>query len=257
VASGPARLLEARKPGLRYKKTPWRKLLKREQIAQALGLDGRTVAKWIEQPCYRSWHASQRVSTLDPYKARVRQWLDSDPYGAQQILQRLRDDGFDGGYSILKEYVRTVRPRRALAFLTLTFAPANAPGGLGAIGLGGRGPDPAQALLLRRGAVLLPHDVFGVHPVAADEAVSRLPPTCLRVFRRFGSGAHHGRQPEVGGAGFLTGQAPVFNPRYLDFGRQYGFTISLCNLGRGNEKGRVVSAVGYVNKDLLNGLESR
>jgi transposase len=62
-------------------------------------------------------------SKLDPYKSQIRQWLDSHPYSAQQVFQRLREDGFEGGYSLVKDYVRAVRPRRAPAFLTLSFAP--------------------------------------------------------------------------------------------------------------------------------------
>jgi transposase len=43
-------------------------------------------------------------------------------------------------------------------------------------------------------------------------------------------------------------ESVVFNPRYLDFARHHGFTIAPCNVGRGNEKGRVESGVGYVKK---------
>jgi len=53
----------------------------------------------------------------------------------------------------------------------------------------------------------------------------------------------------------LAGAAPVFNPRYLDFARHHGFAIEPCNVARGNEKGRVESAVGYVKKNFLHGLE--
>jgi hypothetical protein len=51
------------------------------------------------------------------------------------------------------------------------------------------------------------------------------------------------------------GKAPVFNPRYMDFARHYGFKIVPCNVGKGNEKGIVENAVGYVKKNLLNGLD--
>jgi hypothetical protein len=53
----------------------------------------------------------------------------------------------------------------------------------------------------------------------------------------------------------LAGCAPVFNARYLDFSRHWGFEIAACAPGRGNEKGRVENAVGYVKKNFLNGLE--
>jgi hypothetical protein len=52
-----------------------------------------------------------------------------------------------------------------------------------------------------------------------------------------------------------VGKAPVFNPQYLDFADHYGFSIVACNVGKGNEKGQVESGVGYIKKNLLNGLE--
>jgi hypothetical protein len=48
----------------------------------------------------------------------------------------------------------------------------------------------------------------------------------------------------------LTGTAPVFNPRYVDYARHHSFEIAA-----GNEKGRVESGVGYVKKNFLNGTE--
>jgi hypothetical protein len=53
----------------------------------------------------------------------------------------------------------------------------------------------------------------------------------------------------------IVGQAPVFNPRYLDFANHYGFAIAPCNVGKGNEKGRVENGVGYVKKNFLAGLD--
>jgi len=53
----------------------------------------------------------------------------------------------------------------------------------------------------------------------------------------------------------MIGQAPVFNPRYLDFSRHMGFNIAACNVRKGNEKGRVENGVGYVKKNFLNGLD--
>jgi hypothetical protein len=51
------------------------------------------------------------------------------------------------------------------------------------------------------------------------------------------------------------GEAPRFNPRYLDFAAHYGFKPVACNVRRGNEKGRVENGIGYIQKNFLNGLE--
>ena len=49
--------------------------------------------------------------------------LNTHPYSAVQLFQRLKEQGYAGGYCIVKDYVRTVRPPRAPAYLTLHFAP--------------------------------------------------------------------------------------------------------------------------------------
>jgi hypothetical protein len=53
----------------------------------------------------------------------------------------------------------------------------------------------------------------------------------------------------------LTGTAPVFNPRYVDYARHHAFQIAACNVAAGNEKERVESGVGYVKKNFLNGAD--
>ncbi|MBK6971637.1 MAG: hypothetical protein IPH26_01305 [Sterolibacteriaceae bacterium] len=50
-------------------------------------------------------------------------WLETHALTAQQIFQRLCDEGYGGGISIVKDYVRAIRPRPREAFLTLAFAP--------------------------------------------------------------------------------------------------------------------------------------
>lgn len=45
------------------------------------------------------------------------------PFTAMQLWHKVREQGYTGGYSILKDHVRRVRPRHPEAFLTLKFAP--------------------------------------------------------------------------------------------------------------------------------------
>jgi len=97
--------------------------LNASQIAEALALDPRTVSYWLAQEHFRPRTPRQQHSKLDPFKAQIVRLLERYPYSAAQVFQRLREQGFDGGYSIVKAYVRTVRPRRQPAFLTLAFAP--------------------------------------------------------------------------------------------------------------------------------------
>jgi transposase len=89
------------------------------QIARELHLDPETVAKWALAKSYRARLHAPRKSKLDPYKATIQRLLEHHPYTATQIFQRLRaEHAYGGGMSILKDYVRKVRPVRAPAFLT-------------------------------------------------------------------------------------------------------------------------------------------
>jgi transposase len=93
------------------------------QIARELSLDVRTVRQWLDEPQFRPRKTLSRPSKLDPYKHHIKQLLEKHPYSVVQVFQQLREAGYDGGISIVKDYVRLVRPARPPAFLTLHFAP--------------------------------------------------------------------------------------------------------------------------------------
>lgn len=62
-------------------------------------------------------------SKLDPYKEDIVSLLEKHPFTATQIYQRIQEEGDEGSYSLVKLYVRQIRPKRKPAFLTLAFAP--------------------------------------------------------------------------------------------------------------------------------------
>ena len=93
------------------------------QTARALALDARTVAKWANVEQFRARAGVARASKLDAFKPQIVRWLDAHAYSAQQIFQRLGEAGFEGGISIVKDYVHHIRPRHSQAFLKLDFAP--------------------------------------------------------------------------------------------------------------------------------------
>ncbi len=77
---------------------------------KSLGLDERTVGKWINVEKYQPRKVAKRPSKLDPFKSTIVRLLAQHPFTAQQLLQRLKEGGYTGGYSILKEFVHQVRP---------------------------------------------------------------------------------------------------------------------------------------------------
>jgi len=96
--------------------------LKPSQIAAELGLDIKTVEKWMTRETFQPRQGARRASKLDIFKKRIIAQLDRHPYSAQQIFQQLQQQGYAGGYTILKDYVRLIRPVRKPAYLMLEFA---------------------------------------------------------------------------------------------------------------------------------------
>ncbi len=80
-------------------------------IAEKLGMSRNTVARLVEleePPVYRR---PRRGSKLDPHKGAILKMLDEDAkVPATVILERLRRAGYGGGITILKDYLREVRP---------------------------------------------------------------------------------------------------------------------------------------------------
>ena len=67
------------------------------QITRELALDERTVRRWLAAKQYVPRKAVIRPSKLDPFKSTIIRLIESYPYTAQQLWQRLREEGFTGG----------------------------------------------------------------------------------------------------------------------------------------------------------------
>jgi transposase len=225
------------------------------QTARALGLHRQTVSKWLNADQYRRRQAPPRASRLDPFKAQVVRWLDAHPYSVQQIFQRLREAGFDGGYTIVRDYVSRIRPPRHEAFLKLAFAPGESAqidwGEYGSIAVG------STRRRLSFFVMVLCYSRMMYLEFTVSQTMEHFLACHEHAFAAFHGCPRKVMVDNLKSAVLqrLIGQAPVFNPRYLDAARHWGFDIVACNVRKANEKGRVENGVGYVKKNLLNGLE--
>lgn len=226
------------------------------QIAQELSLHPDTVAKYAALESFPRRRCAKRTSKLDPYKATVMRWLERHPYSAAQVYQRLqREEGYTGGASIVKEYVRTVRPPRRPAYLTLAFAPGEAAqvdwGYAGTITLGGTRRRVSFFVMV------LCHSRQTYVEFTCGERMEHFLSCHQNALRFFCGtpGAIMIDNLKTGVLRHLQGEKAVFHPRYLDFAAHYGFEPRACNVRKANEKGRVENFVGYVKKNFLAGLE--
>jgi transposase len=225
------------------------------RIAADLALDPKTVAKWVDRPSYQTRQATKRSSKLDPFKGQIVAALERHPYTAQQLLQQLRTQGYAGGYSILKEFVRLVRPVRKPAYLMLEFAPAEC----AQVDWGSFGSVPVGSTRRRLSffVMVLCHSRMMYLEFTLSEAMEHFL-SCHRHALEFFGGSPAKVMIDNLKVGVLEhprGEPARFNPRYLDFAAHYGFSPVACQVAKGNEKGRVENGVGYVKKNFLNGLD--
>ena len=207
------------------------------QIAAALNLDERTVGKWIAVEKYQPCKTGERKSKLDPFKGTIVRLLDQHPYTAAQLLHRLKEAGYDGGYSILKAFVQHVRPAPAPAFLTLHFAPGQS----AQVDWGDAGFLPVGHTRRRLSFFVM---VLGYSRRMYVEF------TLAQSLEHF-LACHQHAFEYLGGVPLQVmvdnakvavlrhprGQPALFQPHYLDFARHYGFEIKACAVRSPHQKG--------------------
>jgi len=225
------------------------------QIARELRLDKRTVARWVAADKFQPRKAAPRPSKLDPYRSQIVRWLENHPYTAAQIFLRLREAGYTGGITIVKDYVRQIRPPRTPAFLTLSFAPGECAqvdwGQFGSIRVGN------TRRRLSFFVMVLCYSRMLYVEFTVSETMEHFLACHAHAFEFFGGVPERIMVDNLRSAVLrhAMGQSPVFNPRYKDFADHFGFTIRACGVGQAHEKGRVENAVGYIKKNFLAGLE--
>lgn len=105
------------------------------QIARDFGISRDSVAKMLaysEPPGYRRTAAIKRPK-LDAYIDQIGQWLAEDKmrprkqrHTSKRIFERLRDEcGFNGGYTIVKDYVRNKKRGSREMFVPLSHPPGH------------------------------------------------------------------------------------------------------------------------------------
>jgi transposase len=227
------------------------------QIARELGLHRQTVSTWLERECYeRSRGAQQpRRSKLDPYRAAIVRFVEAYPLSAMQVWHKLKEQGYAGGYSILKDYIRRIRPNRTEAFLTLKFAPGQCAqvdwGSFGSVEVDGT----RRALSFF--ALVLAYSRWLYVEFTLGQSQEWFLGCHQRAFEQLGGVPQEVMVDNCKTAvlSHVPGTEPLFNPQYLDFARHYGFRIKACGPGHPQSKGIVENAVAYVKRSFLSGRE--
>lgn len=223
------------------------------QIAHRLGISRNTVKKYLttEYDPKRAAHKSE--SKLDDYKPFVKEQIQYGNLNCVNLLQQIRTQGYDGSLTILKDYVRPLRPAKCLPavvrFETLPGQQAQMDWGI-ALYMDEEG-------VVHKVAVLVV--ILGYSRTMYVEFVKRCDEDSLlrclvNAFEFFGGVPREiltDRMKTVLTA--VTDDGPVWHGRFEDFAAVMGFVPKVCRARRPQTKGKVERGVRFLKESFLPG----
>jgi hypothetical protein len=79
------------------------------QIGRELGLDHRTVRRWMHSDGFQEHRTRRRVSSVEAYARYLEQRLQEGCHNATQLWRELREQGFHGQQRIVRTWIRRRR----------------------------------------------------------------------------------------------------------------------------------------------------
>jgi len=230
----------------------------KRQILRETGLHWTTLEKILRHPEPPPYQRKKQPDKpkIAPYRERIRQILEQDKHidkkqrhTAKRIWERLQQEGFKGGYTIVKDMVREIRRTSREVFLPLTQPPGEAQVDFG-------------HALVKMGGVLrkvcffvmtLPYsDAFFVRAYER-ECTETFWDGHVRAFAFFG-----GVPRRITYDNSKIAVAKIIGPRlreltvgFLQLVSHYLFRYHFCLVYRANEKGVVEGLVRYTRQNFL------
>jgi len=228
------------------------------EIARRTGHCRGTVRKYLRsQVPPAPQKRSKKPGKLDNYRRYIINRLQEYPLSARRIYREIQEKGFTGKYTIVKDFVREVRPKVGVSAV---YRYETKPGVQLQVDWAECGHieiDGAQRKLYCFTTVLgysrMRYAEFTLH---ID--VHTLIQCHLNAFRYFG-----GYTTEIlydNMKQIVLKRAPVssnsiWNSQFEDFFKYYGFIPRLCRPYRPQTKGKIENSVGFVKRDFLLGSE--
>ncbi len=220
-------------------------------IAKRLNLSRKTIRKHLGRmeptPIVQR---APRPSLLDPYHQTIQTWIAETPeLKASQVLERLRDRGYSGGITIVRELVRKLRPQPAAkAYLTMDYLPGEvllvdwADFGFALPGV----PRRVSAFV-----AMLGHSRYLYLEFTLSQSMGSFLRAMDRALVFFGGCTHADVFDNMKTVVLehRPGLKPRFHPRFLAFANaRGGFAIIACSPGYPEGKGSVERGISFVRE---------
>jgi transposase len=230
------------------------------QLGRKYHMDPRTAKRYAESPQRPEYTLSERKpSKLDAYKSQIDLWLEEASYSAVRILEKLMELGFDGKYSIVKEYVRGKKmdldEKATVRFETM-------PGQQGQMDWGFFEDhtvlEDGQMKKLYCFLLILGYSRMRYIEFVTDMSTNTLIRCHQNAFRYFGGYPEeilYDNMKQVVVKRLLKQEDSTLNRQFEDFAGFYGFKPILCRPYRGQTKGKVERTVQYVRDNFMVGVK--
>jgi transposase len=238
----------------------WLKGMSYTEIGRRHHIDPRTAKKYAESDTRPEYVLSERKpSKLDPYKDIITVWLEEAPYSAERILEKIRESGFTGGHSIVREYVRNKKEqfeeKATVRFETMP-------------GLHGQRDwayfedrmvvEGGKQKKLYCFLLILGYSRMRYIEFVTDMSTNTMIRCHANAFRYFGGYPEeilYDNMKQVVIKRLLKQEDSTLNRQFEDFAGFYGFKHVLCRPYRGQTKGKVERTVQFVRDNFMVGIK--
>ena len=201
----------------------------------------------------------RRPSKLDPFRPQIDKLLHDYPdITAQRVFEILREAGFGGGYTGVRDLVRKIRPKKAPQ-ASLETEPRK-PGDLAECDWS---PYPvtfthAPPMTLQAFGYTLRYSTRKFYSFHEGNGLHPLMDGHVHAFERFGGAAcrckYDSQKPVVLR---WEGNQPIYNLRFIDFATYYEFSPVACRRKHPNDKPRVERSFHELNLSFFRGRKFR
>ena len=226
------------------------------QIARKTGYDRKTVRKYVSaKNMPRAQPRALKPSKLDSYREYIQNRLMEYPLSAARIHREIREQGFTGGYTLVKDYVRKIRPAggtpAVLRYETKPGVQAQVDWGeCNRIEVDG------QPRRLYCFSMILGYSRMRFMEFTLSTDVHTLIQCHQHAFEYFGGYTSEILYDNIKQVILKRAMKPkehTWNPKFEDFFTHYGFIPRLCKPYCPQTKGKIENAIGYMKRDFLLG----
>jgi len=190
---------------------------------------------------------------VDAYESYLRQRLKEYPeLSGVKLLREIRRMGYNGGYTILKEHLRTLRPEKPKAFLRIETQPGEFAqvdwANVGTIKIGN------ATRKLSCFVMVLSYSRMMYAELTLSQCLEDFMAAHVNAFHFFGGVAKKINYDNLKTVVLSrVGREIHFHPRFMDFSGSYLFEPVPCTVRAAWEKGKVESGIKYVRSSFLAG----